>query len=451
MNSRICRAIACFGIVGLAAGAGLAAGSQDPLVVLRAAVAKGDVTYKLTEPEELIALVGKPRERRERADGGMIILEMAYPGFSAVFGRFKGQDSPFTLLDISAAGEALDIGRDRPVVLRNNADLRKMDRFSGLEGVSLARLDLRAERAILDAMSFDTRTLWPPGGKLPDGFDPAALIRKHQAPGLGVRELHSRGIDGRGVGVAIIDQPLLLGHQEYTSRIVRYDATGLEGMPPQMHGSPVASILVGQTLGVAPRAALTYFAVPMWKPDNIPYVEALRKILGWNRTLPAGERIRVVSISTGTFSRNPHFAEWGAALAEARNAGVLVVSCERSALRFGILSCRPGRDPDDRNSYVPSFYTLPDDVLRVPGAGRTLASFRGDAVYMLDRDGGVSWGAPYISGLAALAFEVDPDLAPERATQLLVETVQRTDAGPIVDPARFIAAVEKEKRRGQGA
>lgn len=451
MKKKIRLAFACFGIIGLGATAGPAGGPQDPLLTLRSAVAKGDVTYKLTAPEDVIAIVGQPRERSERADGGMIILEMTYPGFSAIFGRFKGQDSPFTLLDISAGGESLDIGRDRPVVLRKNGDLKKMDRFSGLEGVSLVRLDLRAEGAALDALSFDTRTMWPPDDKLPEGFCPAALIRTHQLPGLGVRELHSRGLDGRGVGVAIIDQPLLLGHQEYTSRIVRYDATELEGMPPQMHGAPVASILVGQTLGVAPRAALTYFAVPMWKPDNLPYVEALRKIFEWNRILPEKERIRVVSVSTGTFGKNPHFAEWQAVLAEARNAGVLVVSCERSELKFGILSCRPGRDPDDRKSYLPSSYTLPDDVLRVPGAGRTLASFRGETVYRLDRDGGMSWGAPYISGLAALAFEVAPEMAPDRVIQLLVETAQRTDAGPIVDPAGFIAAVEKEKKRGQGA
>jgi len=424
--------------------------SGKAVSVIKKAVAEGLVAYKLTEPSEIIALLGKPQGEKERPDGGMVILEMTYPGLSAVFGKFKAEDSPFVLYEISAGREAFDIGRDRPVVLRKTSDLKKMDRFSGLEGVSLARLDLRAEGAVLNPLSFDTRTLWPAADKLPEGFDPAALIKTHLGPGLGVREIHSRGIDGSGVGVGIIDQPLLLGHKEYASRILRYDATGLGGMPPQMHGSPVASILVGEAVGVAPRAALTYYAVPMWNPDNLPYIEALRKIFNLNKALPEGERIRVVSISTGIFARNPHFAEWQEALAEARSQGILVVSCDRAELKYGILACPPGRDPDDMKSYQPSYYTMPDDVLRVPGVGRTLASYRGEDVYMLDRQGGVSWGAPYIAGLAALAFQVCPDIAPKRIIQLLVETALRTNAGPIANPAGFIEAVKKEKTHSPG-
>lgn len=420
-------------------------GPGGPASVIKKAVTEGVVTYRLTEPAEIIALLGKPEIEKEHADGGMIVHEMIYRGLAAVFAKYKGQDSPFTLVEISADGQLLDIGRDRPVVLRNNGDLKKMDHFSGLEGVSLARLDLRSEKEILDRLGFDSRTVWPAADRLPAGFDPGALIRGHQGPGLGVRALHDRGIDGRGVGVAIIDQPLLLGHREYALRILRYDAAGLDGMSPQMHGSPVVSIMVGRTVGVAPRAALTYLAVPMWEQDNRPYIEALRKIVDWNRVLPAGERIRVVSISTGMFPRYPHFAEWETARAEARNAGILVVTCDRNTLKYGILACRPGQDPDDRMSYGPSDYTWPDDAIRVPGAGRTLASHQGEDVYVFDREGGMSWGPPYIAGLAALAFQVAPGISPERLIQLLIESAFTTDAGRIVDPAGFLSAVEREQ------
>ncbi len=73
---------------------------------------------------------------------------------------------------------------------------------------------------------------------------------------MAIRALHAEGITGKGVGIAIIDQPLLVGHEEYASEIIRYDATGLVGVPPQMHGSPVASVAVGKQIGVAPEAVL---------------------------------------------------------------------------------------------------------------------------------------------------------------------------------------------------
>ena len=39
----------------------------------------------------------------------------------------------------------------------------------------------------------------------------------------------------------------------------------------------------------------------------------------------------------------------------------------------------------------------------------------------------------------ALALQVNPDLRPSDIRRLLVETARRTEAGPIVDPALFIA------------
>ncbi len=421
----------------------LAAQDETAIARLKKGVADRTITYKLTEPEEIKALLGQPQAEKQAPEGGMITLEMKYPRVLAVFGKFKNEETPFTLGFLLLDGAAQDIGRDRRIVLRNAADLKKMDRFTGLANVSLARLDLRDQGDFLRSMNFDNQTEWPALAKMPPGFDPGELLFAHMTPGLGVRRLQTRGITGKGVGVAIIDQPLLLGHEEYTGRIARYDATGLVGMEPQMHGSPIASILVGKNLGVAPEAALSYFAVPMWKGDNQVYADVLRKIFELNKTLPPEERIRVVSISTGMFSRQPHYEEWKAALAEADSLGILVVTCDPEFLHFSIASCAPGKSPDDPSSYGPSIYSGVTDVLSVPGANRTLASYRGDSVYTFDRDGGQSWGAPYIAGLAALGFQVAPGIAPRRLVDLMIKTTTKTEAGPLVNPEAFIAAVEK--------
>jgi hypothetical protein len=53
----------------------------------------------------------------------------------------------------------------------------------------------------------------------------------------------------------------------------------------------------------------------------------------------------------------------------------------------------------------------------------------------------MSWGAPYIAGLAALAFQVDPDLHPKKIIDLLIATAVKTDAGPVVNPSAFIEKI----------
>jgi subtilisin family serine protease len=292
-------------------------------------------------------------------------------------------------------------------------------------------------------MSYDSLTEWPSPEKLPRGFNPEELLENAKSPGLGVRALHAEGIDGKGIGLAIIDQPLLLGHEEYTHRLVRYDATGLSQMPPQMHGPPVASIAVGKNLGVAPGATLTYFAVPTWKRSNLPYIQSLKRIMELNKSLPEDERIRVISISTGMFRHYEHYKEWEKVLHQAETSGILVVTCDPEFVNYGMLSLAPGADPADFRNYSPGSYSSEKDIIRVPGSNKTMASHRGNDVYTFDRSGGMSWGAPYIAGLAALAFQVNPDLKPEEILKILLRTATPTQTIPIVNPRAFIEAARK--------
>jgi hypothetical protein len=110
-------------------------------------------------------------------------------------------------------------------------------------------------------------------------------------------------------------------------------------------------------------------------------------------------------------------------------------------LEYGILSLKPGEDPDKPDNYNPGYFSSEGDVIRVPGANKTVASHQGNDVYMFDRMGGMSWGAPYIAGLAALAYQVNKDIQPKEIIQLLIETVVKTDAGPIANPGGFIDKV----------
>lgn len=419
--------------------------SEKPstIEIVRRAAVEGKIAYKLTTPEELKALIGSDVKEKITNDGGMEILDLNCSGIMARFGRMRDYSAPFTLLFINAKGASLDIGQERQIVLRNEDDLKKFDPFWGFANVSLANLDLREHRKLLDTMPFDSQTVWPKPDKMPEGFDPAALLEESKNPGLGIRRLHEQGIDGRGVSIAIIDQPLLRNHIEYADKIVHYEVKGLlTGFsPPQMHGSPVTSIAVGKSCGVAPAAKVFYFAVPMWQPDNQLYCDVINEVIQLNQDPNISDKIRVVSISTGMFPQQANFDRWKESLARAEKQGILVVTCDPAFLEYGTLSCIPGKDPDSPVSYQRGKYSAAKDVLFVPAGNRTIACYRGPKVYTYDRTGGMSWAAPYLAGLAALAYQVDPEINPKTIVDLWLKTAVQTDVGPIVNPAGFIEAV----------
>lgn len=407
---------------------------QERADMIRSAVAECKLAYKLTTPEELTAVLGSPDDSTESRDGGMSLLTLKYGETTAMFGKMRQSDCPFTLLQLGR----YDIGQNKPIILRDQSDLDKFDSFWGFGGVSLVNVDLSDHQEVIDKMPYDTRTKWPPPDRLPKGFDPQERLAAGQTPGLGVHKLHAQGINGKGIGIAIIDQPLLQEHMEYVDRIVHYEEIEISRSKPQMHGPPVASIAVGKTCGVAPQASLHYYAVPMWKwKACTPYARVIEKIIEHNRSMTTAP-IKVVSISLGMFSNWDDFDVWQASVRKAERHGILVVTCDRTFLDYGTLTHIPGKEPDDPNSYLRGRYSNNSDVLRIPTSHRTMASHYGKDVFTYDTDGGMSWAAPYLAGLAALAFQIDPNLAPDRIVPLWLETASSTQAGAIVNPKGFI-------------
>jgi len=424
----------------------------------RQAAAEGKIAYKLTTPEELNAVLGPPASEKKEQDGGMEMLTLQYAGLTARFTRLREIGGPFTLQALNGKGSwldnllgggpAIDIGQDRPVVLRSPDDLAKFDSFWGFAGVSLAGLDLREHKATLEKMPFDSRTQWPARDKLPEGFDPARRLEEGKGPGLGVAGLHAQGLDGHGVGIAIIDQPLLRDHEEYAGQMVRYESIGVFFNPVEMHGPPVCSIAVGQKCGVAPKASVYYYAVPPWNwQANKPWAEQLEKIIELNKTLTDRPKIRVVSISLGMFSAWPDFDLWKAAVEKAAQNGILVVTCDSAFLRLATLRRDPNGDANDPACYTTGRYSDRRAALCVPAGNRTTASHHGRDVYTYWIEGGMSWTVPYLAGLAALAFQIDPEIPPAQIVELWTSTATKTSAGPVVNPPKFIEAVRSRTKK----
>jgi subtilisin family serine protease len=273
------------------------------------------------------------------------------------------------------------------------------------------------------------------------------LLEDGKNPGLGIRALHKQGIDGRGVGIAIIDQPLLKDHIEHVGRIVKYEAIDVESIPPQMHGPAVCSIAVGKTCGVAPGASLYYFAVPMWKPDNKPYCDVIDKLIQLNEDPNKTEQVRVVSISTGMFRQQANFDRWQEALKKAEQNGILVVTCAQESIQHGMLARIDGKDPDSLDSYQSGKYGVQPRAVLVPASNRTTAGHTGRDVYTFWREAGMSWATPYLAGLAVLAFQVNPEIEPKTIVALLQKTAVHTSVGAVVQPVDFINAVRDTQHK----
>ena len=98
-----------------------------------------------------------------------------------------------------------------------------------------------------------------------------------------------------------------------------------------------------------------------------------------------------------------------------------------------------GKDPDDPNNY---YFDSGVNALYVPASNWSIASHRGKDVYTFDTRGGNSWTVPYLAGLAAMAFQIHPEMSPDRIVALFQETATQTKQGRVINPRGFIEAVK---------
>ena len=280
------------------------------------------------------------------------------------------------------------------------------------------------------------------------------IMEAGKNPGLGVRPLHDQGITGEGVRVAIIDQNLLLDHPEFTGKIEAYYDTGCEQPEDEgsAHAPAMTSLLVGESMGVAPGATVYYAAVPAWKEDNTYYAAGLNWIVEQNEELPEGEKIRVVVASQVTGLRvEKNMKQWDEAVKAAQAAGILVLD-SRSDEKTGIIF--PAfYDPADPESVWACTGGSPDRPYRItskkigaPCSYRTMAEeyWEGEPSYQYFGTGWPGFCISYAAGVLALGWQVAPELDGDTMLQLLKETCSIShDGSTIIDPTAFIEAVRE--------
>lgn len=339
-----------------------------------------------------------------------------------------------------------------------------------LRSQNFGGFDLTDELEGLLHADFDDRTKWPE--ILPQEFNYDEILALGRNPGLNLRELHNAGITGKGVGIAVIDQTLLVDHIEYKENLKHYELINTDADIASMHGGAVSSIAAGKSVGVAPGADLYHIALNFGEfidgqfiPDFNWTAAAIDRIIEINSTLPSDEKIRVIAIARGWDPGEKGFSEVMAAINRAGTNNIFVISSslERShGLDFHGLGRDVYSDPDKVESYGPHHWwrdsmwriNSQNKQLLVPMDSRATASPTGHDEYVFYRGGGVSWAIPWLAGLYALACQVDPEITPGRFWELALQTgstieveydEEIRDFGKIANPIALVDLLKGEK------
>ena len=358
--------------------------------------------------------------------------------------------------------------RNKPKELYLYDDIRNKD---------MRNYDLSNDGIIMKSCTFNESTRFPAGkNKLPygDNLQPGYILENGKNPGLGICELHKQGITGKGVNIAVIDEPLLPGHPEYNGKIAEYKDFG-SGEISSMQGPAIASLLAGETVGTAPGVKIYYAAVPAWNSyDAEYYAKALDWLVEVNRTLPDGEKIRAVCVSPNPENPLPwiNVDKYLESFQRAEKEGLLVLDCSDEH-GFVIGACGYDFDnPEDvslcapKNMYririasyhydnIRDIYINPDEedinefALRAPVTCRTMAQAYDDGggllyQYQYNGKGQLSWAIPYVTGVLAMGWQVRPKLTSDEITEILFDTAYIDKRGnKYINPVEFIGYLRK--------
>lgn len=344
-------------------------------------------------------------------------------------------------------------GNDKPLLeLPINESSNEYPGVNELRSKDLSKLDLTNELDYLLEANFDDHTIWPE--RMPAEFDINKIAEYGMDPGLGLRELHSKGIDGKGVGIAIIDQELLVEHNEYMDNLKHYEEIHINNMAmySTMHGPAVASVAVGKNVGVAPESDLYYIATS-FDDDMHWLVESIDRIVEINKKLLEDRKIRVISISFGISDNSYDYEIVKEAIDKANKESIYVINTVDVAGTGREIY----REPNEVKSYGKGYWWRDLDInildwmkVMVPMDSRYLASPTGKDAYVFYRDGGFSWAVPYEAGLYALCCQVNPDITPVLYEEAMIKTanVIKLDGKncKIVNPKALIEEVKENNK-----
>lgn len=327
---------------------------------------------------------------------------------------------------------------------QSSRTLKEIKFYDDVRGINLSNIENKITSDILKTLTFDARTIWPSKEKMPNDITPEDLIEYGKDPGLGIRELHRLGYTGKGISVALFDQPLMLNHESYNN--VNYSYTVLNPRAKNlssMHGPAVMSLLAGKEIGIAPEANVYYYAYPSWDADQKNEADLFYHVIEKNKTLPDDQKIRIISMSHGVDRSMKNSELLAQAEMKARDAGIIVVDV--GSINISAVKAEPFKDKNNPENYTKVNWGLyKNNALYVP-TGRTTADGYTNPNkrnrYVFWEGGGLSWAVPYIAGVIALGVQVDSDLTEEKAFEYLYKSGYDFHGGKLINPEGFLEMI----------
>lgn len=303
--------------------------------------------------------------------------------------------------------------------------------------------------------------------ELPADFTPRLIMEQGKSAGQNIYELHSKGITGKGIKIAIIDEGLS-DHEEYRGKIEHYEQLSAFSTG-SFHASGVVSLAVGTKCGMAPETHVYYFAdhsnsnphCGVRNTGTIPL--AIKRCIEINSLLPENEKIAAISCSQHCDPTMEGFAEYEKIRLEAEQNGIDVITVglfREKGLSFDGYNRDMNKDVNDTDNVLPLDVKYIDSRARpdwfnedknqrllFPVEHRTVAFNTGDKDYAHFAIGGYSWIIPQITGLYALCKQVDAHCTLEHMWELGLKTgIKRKDLnGVAVQPYKLISELQKEK------
>ncbi|MDH4240904.1 MAG: hypothetical protein OEW48_15205, partial [Phycisphaerae bacterium] len=166
--------------------------------------------------DEVLKVVGQPKDIVEKqamprtAQDGVLYKDINGRNGYCYYVR-RDHRVRFFFLNYNVT--ALYIMRTKPAEAKRGSiqttrPIKSVEQFDDVRWKDLSKLDLSDKKDLIPTLRFNQKTVWPQPDKMPPGNKPDKVLKDTMNPGLGVRRLHKQGITGKGVNVAIIDQPL---------------------------------------------------------------------------------------------------------------------------------------------------------------------------------------------------------------------------------------------------
>lgn len=291
--------------------------------------------------------------------------------------------------------------------------------------------DHNISESIIRTIPFSTKTVFPQDSIINQNDKMFEIDSE-------IKELHNNGITGEGINVAVIDYGFYEPHNEIKENIVSY--CKYEGIENHFHGVVVSSLLVGKTLGVAPSSKL-YFYESRCSNQIEEVIKSLCDIYEKNKN---GANIRVVNISASVHRESDKFDEIVSKL-KGQNCYVI------DSIVFGDKFTCINQDSVTNELYYSWWQKERECFFRskiaLVSGGRMIPLHNTKEDYMYCGSSSYSWCIPKLSGLFALALQIDPDLTLEEFINIADNNKTINDDGILLFNIKNTFETIKSKER----